>query len=270
MKNVLDKGFVRLIDTMGDDSAIVQAARVSYGKGTKTVNEDRGLIRYLMRHGHTSPFEMVEMKFHIKIPMDAWRQMIRTRTASVNEYSTRYSVAIDDKQTTLPGEWRFQATGNKQGSGNYFPIDIGMEFSTQELELHNYIETIYNNRLALGMAREQARKDLPLSNYTEIYWKIDLHNLFNFLRLRLDLHAQKEIREYAKAITKFVKEKFPISYEAFEDYVLHSVKFSRLELDTLSKMFIGIDFDESLIKEFFTGNKGELREFVEKLHTIIE
>lgn len=227
----LDKGFVQLVDWMGDDNAIVQAARVSYGKGTKTVSEDRGLIRYLMRHLHTTPFEMCEFKFLIRIPMDAWRQMIRHRTASVNEYSTRYSVAINDKQETHPDEWRLQSGSNKQGSEGFvteFPeghpgnnIDgrrAGWDLSQAERDFHSDADSIYKERLAFGVAREQARKDLPLSTYTEAYWKIDLKNLFHFLSLRLDSHAQKEIREYAQAIAAFVKRIVPLAWEAFEDY----------------------------------------------------
>ena len=187
---VLDKGFVKLVDFMGSDDAIVQAARVSYGAGTKKVSEDNALIRYLMRHNHTSPFEMCEVKLHVKVPMDTWRQWIRHRTANVNEYSTRYSVAIDDKQETCPAEWRKQATDNKQGSGAFFNEFEGAALSIGERELQAMADSIYANRLEVGVAREQARKDLPLSTYTEAYWKIDLHNLFHFLALRMDAHAQ--------------------------------------------------------------------------------
>ena len=186
---VLDDGFVRLIDYMGDDAAIVQAARVSYGKGTKRVHEDRALIRYLMRHSHTTPFEMCEIKLHVRVPMDVWRQWIRHRTANVNEYSTRYSEAIDAAQATLPDAWRLQSAGNRQGSGGALAPDVGARLSEEEAALQRRARDVYEARIAAGVAREQARKDLPLSTYTEAYWKIDLHNLLHFLDLRMDLHA---------------------------------------------------------------------------------
>ena len=192
---VLDDGFVRVVDYMGGDSSIVQAARVSYREGTKKVSEDRGLIRYLMRHRHTTPFEMCEIKFHVKVPMDTWRQWIRHRTANVNEYSTRYSVAIDRTQKTAQDEWRFQSGSNKQGSGGFLPPEDGALLSLEEDQLQREARRVYRDRLDKKVAREQARKDLPLSTYTEAYWKIDLHNLLHFLSLRMDSHAQKEIRD---------------------------------------------------------------------------
>lgn len=170
---VLDDGFIRVVDYMGSDESIVQAARVSYGKGTKKIHEDRGLIRYLMRHQHTTPFEMCEIKFHIRVPMDCWRQWIRHRTANVNEYSTRYSVAIDAAQKTKPNEWRKQSLKNRQGSEEYLDIKTGNKLSEKEALIQKQIRDIYEERLILGVAREQARKDLPLSTYTEAYWKID-------------------------------------------------------------------------------------------------
>jgi thymidylate synthase (FAD) len=226
---VLDDGFVRVIDYMGDDAAIVQAARVSYGRGTRHVRDDRGLIRYLMRHSHTTPFEMCEIKFHVRVPMDAWRQWIRHRTANVNEYSTRYSVAIDAAQRTEPDEWRTQATGNRQGSGERLSPRVGAELSSAERRLQQQARTVYNERLAAGVAREQARKDLPLSTYTEAYWKIDLHNLLHFLQLRLDANAQEEIRLYANVIAiEIVAKWVPITWEAFSDYRLRAVHLSSL------------------------------------------
>ena len=233
---VLDKGFVRLVDTMGDDAAIVQAARTSYGKGTTTVSEDRGLIRYLMRSRHTTPFEMCEIKLHIKIPMDCWRQMIRHRTANVNEYSTRYSEAIDERQETLPGEWRLQATSNKQGSDGLLPEKEGLLLTLGEQELHRDSTREYQNRLAKGNAREQARKDLTLSTYTMAYWKVDLHNLFHFLGLRLDSHAQQEIRAYAQAIADLVKAWVPLAWEAFEDYRMNAMFLSRLDIQMIETL----------------------------------
>src|SRR5262245_24465366 len=197
---VLDDGFVRVVDYMGTDASIVQAARTSYGKGTKKIHEDRGLIRYLMRHRHTTPYEMCEIKLHVRVPMDAWRQWIRHRTANINEYSTRYSVAIDSAQTTTSQEWRMQSTGNRQGSAGFVDEKLGANFTQQEAELHRLSRRIYNERIEAGVAREQARKDLPLSTYTEAYWKVDLHNLFHFLSLRMDEHSQLEIRQYATVI----------------------------------------------------------------------
>ena len=232
---VLDDGFVRVVDYMGSDQSIVQAARVSYGAGTKKVSQDRGLIRYLMRHHHSTPFEMCEIKFHVRVPMDAWRQWIRHRTANVNEYSTRYSIAIDQAVKTLPGEWRFQSTSNKQGSDGFLDPKLGNELSGEEEKLHKDIWKIYNSRIEKGVAREQARKDLPLSTYTEAYWKIDLHNLLHFLRLRMDKHAQLEIRNYAQTIgNEIVKRWVPLAWEAFEDYRMNSKSFSGQEVELLS------------------------------------
>lgn len=245
----LDDGFVRLVDVMGSDAAIVQAARVSYGAGTKTVNDDRGLIRYLLRHYHTTPLEMVEFKFHIRVPMDCWRQWIRHRTANVNETSTRYSEAIDSMQETDPGEWRLQAKNNKQGSAGVledWPPEVPREaldyvgcmtpgewLTNREEEFHERAVEVYQERLALGVAREQARKDLPLANYTESYWKIDLHNLLHFLRLRMDTHAQLEIRTYANAMYELIKPIVPLACEAFEDYRLNAMALSAGEINAI-------------------------------------
>lgn len=243
---VLDNGFVRVIDYMGSDEAIVQAARVSYGKGTKKVSEDRGLIRYLLRNRHTTPFEMCEIKFHIRIPMDSWRQWIRHRTANVNEYSTRYSIAIDASQKTAHDEWRIQAKDNKQGSAGFFDVKAGEKLSQREKELQDFSRTIYHERLELGVAREQARKDLPLSTYTEAYWKIDLHNLLHFLSLRMDEHAQYEIRTYAKTIGEEIVAKWcPMAWEAFKDYSMNSITLSEKET-TLLKVLIAGNNDEAL------------------------
>lgn len=237
---VLDDGFVRVVDYLGSDQSIVQAARVSYGKGTKQISQDRGLIRYLLRHRHTTPFEMCEIKLHIRIPMDAWRQWIRHRTANVNEYSTRYSLAIESAQRTAPDQWRVQSTDNKQGSSGFFDSEIGKEMTADEKFLHDKTREIYNKRVAQGVAREQARKDLPLSTYTEAYWKIDLHNLLHFLELRMEKNAQLEIREYANTIgNEIVKRWAPIAWEAFEEYALNSKEFSGFELELLSLLANG-------------------------------
>lgn len=234
---VLNDGFVCLVDVMGDDGSVVQAARVSYGEGTKRVSDDRTLIRYLLRHRHTTPFEMAEVKFLVRVPMDCWRQWIRHRTANVNEYSTRYSVAIDASQTTLPSEWRTQAEQNRQGSGEPLPTDIGEKLTASETEFQSAARTLYNERLEAGVAREQARKDLPLSTYTEAYWKVDLHNLLHFLALRMDAHAQEEIRLYATVIgEQIVKPLFPVVWEAFEDYRMGGKFLSRLDVGVIQRL----------------------------------
>ncbi|MGI6494917.1 MAG: FAD-dependent thymidylate synthase [Kiritimatiellia bacterium] len=237
---VLDDGFVRPVDYLGNDAAIVQAARVSYGAGTKQISQDRGLIRYLLRHRHTSPLEMCEIKLHIRAPMDCWRQWVRHRTASVNEYSTRYSVAIDAAQRTSPDAWRAQSTDNRQGSGGFLPDETGAILTQSESVLHRMARDTYEARLAIGVAREQARKDLPLSTYTEAYWKIDLHNLLHFLELRMTPHAQLEIREYAEAIgNEIVARWVPFAWEAFQDYRLASMELSRLDLEQVNRMAKG-------------------------------
>jgi thymidylate synthase (FAD) len=237
---VLNDGFVCLVDVMGDDSSVVQAARVSYGEGTKKVSDDRTLIRYLLRHRHTTPFEMAEVKMLIRVPMDCWRQWIRHRTANVNEYSTRYSLAIDASQTTTPDEWRSQAESNRQGSGEMLPQDVGAKLTEQETELQNQIRSVYQERIDGGVAREQARKDLPLSTYTEAYWKVDLHNLLHFLALRMDSHAQLEIRNYATAIgEQIIRPLFPVVWEAFLDYRMQSMHLTRLDIGVIQRLSAG-------------------------------
>ncbi len=234
---VLNDGFVCLVDAMGSDDAIVQAARVSYGAGTKSVSDDRTLIRYLMRHRHTTPFEMAEVKLLVRVPMDAWRQWIRHRSASVNEYSTRYSVAIDSAQTTEPDAWRFQATSNRQGSAGFFDPDEGAKLTESERAFQASARALYEERVQLGVAREQARKDLPLSTYTQAYWKCDLHNLFHFLELRMEEHAQLEIRRYATIIgEEIVRPLFPLSYQAFVDYRPGAITLSKVEQETVARL----------------------------------
>jgi thymidylate synthase (FAD) len=234
---VLDDGFVALVDCMGDDGSVVQAARVSYGEGTRKVSDDRQLIRYLLRHAHTTPFEMVELKFVVRVPMDCWRQWIRHRTASVNEYSTRYSLAIDAMQATERDEWRQQAATNRQGSSGLVDPLAGSGLSQSEQELQRLARRVYEERLAAGVAREQARKDLPLSTYTEAYWKIDLHNLLHFLALRMDAHAQLEIRRYAETIGReIVQPLFPLCWEAFLDYRVDSLRLTRLDREVIRRL----------------------------------
>ncbi|MFM8284874.1 MAG: FAD-dependent thymidylate synthase [Planctomycetaceae bacterium] len=234
---VLDDGFVTRFDCMGDDAAGVQAARVSYGAGTRAVSDDRQLIRYLLRHAHTTPFEMAEVKLLVRVPMDCWRQWVRHRTANINEYSTRYSLAIDSAQTTDTDQWRLQATGNRQGSGDPATPAVGDRLSRMEEELQALSRRVYQERLDAGIAREQARKDLPLSTYTEAYWKIDLHNLLHFLALRMDSHAQLEIRRYAETIGReIVSRLFPLCWEAFCDYRLEALRLTRLDQEVIRRL----------------------------------
>jgi thymidylate synthase (FAD) len=234
---VLDDGHVALVDVMGDDAAVVQAARVSYGDGTRKVSDDRQLIRYLLRHAHTTPFEMAELKFVVRVPMDCWRQWVRHRTANINEYSTRYSLAIDSMQATHDGEWRSQASTNRQGSDGCLTPTAGHRFTQLETELQSLARRVYEERLEAGIAREQARKDLPLSTYTEAYWKIDLHNLLHFLALRMDAHAQLEIRQYATTIgEQIVKPLFPLVWEAFIDYRVEAMRLTRLDREVIRRL----------------------------------
>ena len=265
----LDKGFVRLVDCMGDDAAIVQAARVSYGKGTKSVSEDKGLIRYLMRHRHTSPFEMVEFKFHIKLPIFVARQWIRHRTANVNEYSGRYSEMKDEFYIPDIEQLRTQSAVNKQGrSSELLPEETAKVIANQYKETQDRLFNEYSELLETELARELARINLPLSNYTEWYWKIDLHNLFHFLKLRMDVHAQYEIRVYADVMADIVRQILPLAYSAFEDYILNGVSFSGPELNAIKKLIgsnvIGSDDELKAIGLSI----GELREFKLKLDKI--
>jgi thymidylate synthase (FAD) len=260
---VLDDGYVRLVDYMGNDASVVEAARVSYGAGTKQVRDDRSLIRYLLRHHHTTPFEMCEIKLHLRVPMDAWRQWIRHRTASVNEYSTRYSIAIDAAQRTSQDRWRLQASHNKQGSEGFIGSEIGERLSAEEIDFQERARRVYQHRLDVGVAREQARKDLPLSTYTEAFWKIDLHNLLHFLRLRMDENAQFEIRTYADVIgNELVSKWVPLVWEAFLDYDIESLQLTRFEVEIVSLLIRGL-VDEALNKAkehklVTTGESGQL------------
>jgi len=227
-------GFVRLVDTMPRedlDRSIVQAARVSYGEGTTSVNSDRGLIRYLLRHAHTTPFEMVEFKFHIKMPIFLARQHMRHRTASINEISGRYSQLPDEFHT--PSEFRSQSSVNRQGSEGVLTSREAMVLMRDQKSSCEYAFDIYNKLLDEGVARETAREHLPLSTYTEFYWKIDLHNLLHYLRLRMDSHAQPEIQLYANAMYDLIKPLVPAVVEAFEDYILGSVTLSRMDVEKI-------------------------------------
>lgn len=247
MENVYG-GFVRLVDTMGDDTSIVEAARVSYGGGTKTVRGAEGLIRYLMRHWHTTPFEMVEFKFHIKMPMFVARQHFRHRTASVNEMSARYSVI--PQEFFVPEGYRKQAVQNKQSSEDTpVPKDPVLRYQTTDhcTKAFELYEEILND----GGCRELARCHLPQSTYTEFYWKIDLHNLLHYLQLRMDPGAQKEIRSYAEAIYRLVQPKVPITMLAFRDFRLESVTLSAVDIECLQSNSLppaGGEREEFLVK----------------------
>jgi thymidylate synthase (FAD) len=236
---VLDKGFVRLVDYMGGDHRIVQAARVSYGEGTKTYRQDRGLIHYLIKNWHTSPFEQVQLTFHCKMPIFVARQWVRHRTARLNEISGRYSVMKDEFYLPSPENVCTQSESNKQGRGEALPeaaartVIAAMEKEQRDMYAN------YEALLEQGVARELARANLPNSLYTEWYWQIDLHNLFHFLRLRMDPHAQYEIRVYAEAMAECAKAVSPLAYEAFEEHILGSVSFSRAECEALAAMLAG-------------------------------
>lgn len=246
--NVLHDGFIRVVDYLGTDASVVQAARVSYGLGTKTWQEDEQLIRFMIRHGHATPFEQCEIKLHMRLPIDVMRQWVRHRTAHVNEYSTRYSEAIDSQHCPELDEWRFQSSTNRQGSGDIIetweqlgiPSDAGLanayhcpgDFLTQRQQsAHDHAVDVYQQALKFGVAREQARSVLPLSTYTEIYWKCDLRNLLNFLRLRLAPDAQREIRDYANVIAEIVEQWVPMTWRAFQDYQLNAMTLSVAEVN---------------------------------------
>jgi len=226
---VLTHGYLVLVDYMGNDAAIVQAARVSYGKGTKTLRDDRGLIRYLMRHRHTTPFEMVELKFLVRLPIFVARQWIRHRVSSTNEYSARYSVVPDEYEVPPPEEVRHQSTRNRQGRGDPLPADVVERFRSDLDRVSKEAYTAYTRALDAGVARETARLLLPVAYYTQWYWKIDLWNLFHFLSLRLDPHAQEEIRLYAAEMAKIARLVAPIAFEAFEEFTLSGLSLSRRE-----------------------------------------
>lgn len=237
---VLDKGFVRLVDYMGGDDRIVQSARVSYGGGTKTVREDKGLINYLMKNWHTSPFEQVQLTFHTKMPIFVARQWVRHRTARLNEISGRYSIMRDEFYVPSPDQIRYQSATNKQGRSDdcLSPEDAAKVIQLFEDEQKS-IYSNYQGLIEKEVARELARMNLPLSLYTEWYWQIDLHNLFHFLRLRTDPHAQYEIRVYGDAMAECAKAVAPLAYGAFEEHILGSIQFSRGECEALAAMLEG-------------------------------
>mgnify|MGYP002414118385 CR=1 FL=1 len=248
---VLDKGFVRLVDYMGSDQRIVQSARVSYGEGTKSFRQDRGLINYLMRHEHTSPFEQVILTFHAKMPIFVARQWVRHRTARLNEISGRYSIMKDEFYLPDPAQMRGQSDDNKQARNDEIVPDA-QAMIAEMAEDQATVYAHYEEMIDKGLAREIARNNLPLSLYTEWYWQCDLHNLFHFLALRLDSHAQYEIRVYAEAMAKCAKAVAPLAYEAFEEHRLHAVKFSRSEAQALAAMLAGetVEMDERARQQF--------------------
>ncbi|OWV96921.1 FAD-dependent thymidylate synthase [Rhizobium sp. R72] len=271
---VLDSGFVRVIDYMGDDGAVVQAARVSYGRGTRKVSEDRALINYLLRHWHTTPFEMAEIKFHVKMPIFVARQWIRHRMASVNEYSARYSVLDREFYVPAPEQLAAQSAQNRQGRGEI----VGPEEAERVLRLikgdaernyDHYLDMLNHNEEGervdedrKGLARELARMNLSLNYYTQWYWKTDLHNLMNFLRLRADPHAQYEIRVYAEAILEIMKKWVPATYEAFVEHRLEAATFSGEALKALRRMLAG----EKIGRADTKLSKREWDEFMIKLN----
>ena len=259
---VLDHGHIRVIDYMGDDAAIVQAARVSYGKGTKSVSNDEGLIRYLMRHWHSTPFEMCEVKLHVKLPVFVARQWIRNRTANVNEYSARYSILDREFYIPAPEHLAAQSSVNNQGRGEVLEgaeAERVLRLLTDDaMRAYDHYEDMLSTDGQKGLARELARMNLPANIYTQWYWKVDLHNLFHFLRLRADAHAQYEIRAYAEAISDVVKDWVPIAYAAFEDYRMGGAQLSGKALAALKRMLAG----EEVTQETSGMSKGEWREFM--------
>ena len=258
---VLDHGFVRVIDYMGNDSAITQAARVSYGKGTKAVTNDEGLIRYLMRHWHSTPFEMCEVKLHVKLPVFVARQWIRHRTANVNEYSARYSILDREFYIPAPEDLAAQSVVNNQGRGEALTGDEAQQvldyLRDDAARCYDHYQEMISDEGKQGLARELARMNLPANIYTQWYWKVDLHNLFHFLRLRADAHAQYEIRVYAEEICKIVADWVPLAYSAFEDYRMGGANLSEKGLECVRRMLKG----EKVTQENSGMSKGEWREF---------
>ena len=258
---VLDHGFVRVIDYMGDDNAITQAARVSYGKGTKAVSNDEGLIRYLMRHWHSTPFEMCELKLHVKLPVFVARQWIRHRTANVNEYSARYSILDREFYIPAPEHLAAQSVVNNQGRGEALSGEeaerVLRYLRDDAMRCYDHYEEMIGQDDQQGLARELARMNLPANVYTQWYWKVDLHNLLHFLRLRADAHAQYEIRVYADEICKLVADWVPFAYKAFEDYRMGGATLSSTALDCVRRMIKG----EEVTQENSGMSKGEWREF---------
>ena len=261
MKEIHQLGFVKLLDVMGNDEEVENAARISYGQGTRKVSQTRNLIRYLMRHKHSSPFEMCEVKFHLKLPIFVMRQLVRHRTANLNEYSGRYSVMSNEFYLPEGDYLAKQSTTNNQGRGE--PLESQGLLQFEFNRIYDGASMAYQVLLEHELSREVARALLPVANYTECIWKIDLHNFFHFVKLREDSHAQREIRDYADAMYELVKPNFPICCEAFEDYVRDSVTFSKHEMELIREAIWdgrgGLDTESEKL------GKRETKEFLEKL-----
>lgn len=258
MKSIHQLGFVKLLDVMGDDEEVENSARISYGEGTRKVNQTRNLIRYLMRHKHTSPFEMCEVKFHLKLPIFIMRQLVRHRTANLNEYSGRYSVMSDEFYLPEGDYLAKQSTTNSQGRGEVLEQQGLLQFEFNRI--YDGASMAYQVLLEHDLSREVARALLPVANYTECIWKIDLHNFFHFVKLRSDSHAQREIRDYADAMYELVKPNFPLCCEAFEDYRQDAVTFSRQEMEIIREKIQG-----SWTMSDYNLSERESKEFIEKL-----
>lgn len=259
---VLDKGFVRMVDYYGSDSRIVQAARVSYGEGTKTVSQDGALIDYLLRHQHTSPFEQVVFTFHLKMPIFVARQWVRHRMGRMNEVSGRYSIMKDEFYVPENSCISKQSTNNKQGRGEVFEENQAKEFQAEFIEGQQKAYEVYKGMVEKGIAREIARINLPLALYTEFYWQMDLHNLFHFLKLRLDSHAQYEIRLYAEKILEIIKTVCPMAVSSFENTMEKAVSFNGEEMEALRKI---LDGEENPIQD-----EKKLKRFNEKIKTGVQ
>ena len=271
MKTIHQLGFVKLLDVMGDDEEVENSARISYGKGTRKVNQTRNLIRYLMRHKHTSPFEMCEVKFHLKLPIFIMRQLVRHRTANLNEYSGRYSVMSNEFYLPEGDYLAKQSTTNNQGRGE--PLESQGLLQFEFNRIYDGASMAYQVLLEHELSREVARALLPVANYTECIWKIDLHNFFHFVKLRSDSHAQREIRDYADAMYELVKPNFPLCCEAFEDYIQGATTFSKQEMGVIGELLeyadtkaelAGMSVKDVGVLESKLG-KRESQEFLEKL-----
>ena len=258
MKTIHQLGFVKLLDVMGDDEEVENSARISYGKGTRKVNQTRNLIRYLMRHKHTSPFEMCEVKFHLKLPIFIMRQLVRHRTANLNEYSGRYSVMSNEFYLPEGDYLAKQSTTNNQGRGE--PLESQGLLQFEFNRIYDGASMAYQVLLEHELSREVARALLPVANYTECIWKIDLHNFFHFVKLRSDSHAQREIRDYADAMYELVKPNFPMCCEAFEDYIQGATTFSKQEMEVIKDNMNG-----SWTMSDYNLSERESKEFIEKL-----
>ena len=270
MKTVHQLGFVKLLDVMGSDEEVENAARISYGKGTRKVSQTRNLIRYLIRHKHTSPLEMCEVKFHIKLPIFIMRQLVRHRMANLNEYSGRYSIMSDEFYLPEADYLQKQSTTNNQGREEVIPNKGLLQFEFNRI--YDGAQIAYENLLNHELTKELARAVLPVANYTECIWKIDLHNFFHFVKLRADKHAQREIQDYANAMYELVKPKFPLCCEAFEDYSRDAVTFSKQEMDVIRELLEYTDTKAALAGMSIKAGtlehqlgKRERTEFLEKL-----